>query len=123
MVASSVVVSTGLSIGYVLWLARGGALLASIASAIPVWASTDPLPVLSRQKARGADGRDPEESGPGAENDAMVGSSQDAVEDLFSAPGRGPAAPARAAVGIAAADATAASAAPGRDNARTGAGS
>jgi len=55
----------------------------------------------------------------------MVGSSQDDVEDLFGAPGRGPAAPARAAAGIAAADAatdaTAASAAPGRENARTGA--
>jgi hypothetical protein len=125
VVASSVVVSTGLSIGYVLWLARGGALLASIASVIPVWASMDPLPVLSRQKARGAGGRDPEDSAPGAENDAMVGSSQDDVEDLFGAPGRGPAAPARAAAGIAAADAatdaTAASAAPGRENARTGA--
>ena len=125
VVASSVVVSTGLSIGYVLWLARGGALLASIASVIPVWASMDPLPVLSRQKARGARGRDPEDSAPGAENDAMVGSSQDDVEDLFGAPGRGPAAPARAAAGIAAAgaatDATAASAAPGRENARTGA--
>jgi hypothetical protein len=33
--ASSVVVTTGFSIGYVLWLARGGALLASLASAHP----------------------------------------------------------------------------------------
>jgi hypothetical protein len=39
----------------VLWLARGGALLASLASTIPAWASMDPLPVLSRFKPREGD--------------------------------------------------------------------
>jgi hypothetical protein len=46
-VASSAVVSTGMSIGYVLWLMRGGALLSSIIASMPAWRSIDPLPVLA----------------------------------------------------------------------------
>jgi hypothetical protein len=42
------VVSTGLSVGYVLWLLRGGVLLASLLSSIPAWRLVDPLPVLGR---------------------------------------------------------------------------
>jgi hypothetical protein len=34
------------------WLARGGALLASLASSLPAWALVDPLPVLSRFKGK-----------------------------------------------------------------------
>ncbi|MEZ5657477.1 MAG: cadherin-like domain-containing protein [Burkholderiaceae bacterium] len=44
--ASSVAVSTGVSIGYVIWLLRGGALLSSIIASMPAWRSIDPLPVL-----------------------------------------------------------------------------
>jgi hypothetical protein len=57
VVASSVVISTGFSWADVLWLARGGALLASIASGLPAWTTVDPLPVLSRYRAAGQDGR------------------------------------------------------------------
>lgn len=99
VVASSVVVTTGLSVGYVLWLARGGALLASMASAIPMWASVDPLPVLSRQRARRDGDRDAEDSGHGAENEAMYRSGKDDVERMFGQARRGgalPAAPAQA---------------------------
>jgi len=46
-VASTAVVSTGMSIGYVLWLMRGGALLSSIIASMPAWRSIDPLPVLA----------------------------------------------------------------------------
>jgi hypothetical protein len=46
--ASVFVVSTGLSVGYVLWLLRGGVLLASLLSSIPAWRLVDPLPVLGR---------------------------------------------------------------------------
>ena len=98
VVASSVVVSTGLSVGYVLWLARGGALLASIASAIPVWTSVDPLPVLSKQRKRGSGDRDPEDSGHDAENAGMPGSGKDDVERMFGAAAGGSAVRARAAM-------------------------
>ncbi|MCA6338376.1 MAG: putative Ig domain-containing protein, partial [Phenylobacterium sp.] len=89
IIFGSVVVGTGLSIGYMLWLARGGALLASIAAAIPAWASMDPLPVLSRQKQRGVDDRDPEDSGHGADNQDTPGSRRNRVERLFGSPGSG----------------------------------
>ena len=52
-VAGSVfVVSTGLSVGYVLWLLRGGALIASLLSSLPAWRLVDPLPVLGSMGGR-----------------------------------------------------------------------
>ena len=33
--------------GYVVWLARGGLLLASLLSSMPAWRAIDPLPVLT----------------------------------------------------------------------------
>ena len=48
LVASSIAVSTGLSVGYVIWLVRGGALIGSMLSAMPAWQMIDPLPVLAR---------------------------------------------------------------------------
>lgn len=53
VVASSIAVSTGLSVGYVIWLVRGGALLGSMLSAMPAWQMIDPLPVLHRGGGRG----------------------------------------------------------------------
>ncbi len=47
MVGSSAVLTTGLSVGYVVWLARGGMLLASLLSSMPAWRAIDPLPVLA----------------------------------------------------------------------------
>jgi VCBS repeat-containing protein len=48
-VAGSVlVVSSGLSVGYVLWLLRGGVLLSSLLTSLPAWRLVDPLPVLGR---------------------------------------------------------------------------
>ena len=52
-VASTLAVSTGLSVGYVLWLVRGGVLLSSLLSSLPAWRLIDPLPILAhlnRQK-------------------------------------------------------------------------
>jgi Domain of unknown function (DUF4347) len=46
VVASATAVSTSLSIGYVIWLVRGGALLSSLMASIPAWRLVDPLPVL-----------------------------------------------------------------------------
>ena len=45
-VAASLALSTGLSVGYVLWLIRGGVLLSSLLSSLPAWRLIDPLPVL-----------------------------------------------------------------------------
>ncbi len=59
VVGSSIAVSTGLSVGYVLWLVRGGVLLSSVLSSLPAWRLVDPLPVLAYVKNRPGD--DPEE--------------------------------------------------------------
>jgi sugar lactone lactonase YvrE len=48
LVVSSVAVSGSLSVGYVLWLLRGGLLLSSLLSSLPAWSVIDPMPVLSR---------------------------------------------------------------------------
>lgn len=72
-IASSIAVTTGLSVGYVIWLVRGGVLLGSMLSAMPAWQMIDPLPVLTR--SRGAGGT----RGPGAED----GLPADDVDALF----------------------------------------
>jgi hypothetical protein len=48
LVASSVAVGGSLSVGYVVWLLRGGLLLSSLLSSLPAWQSIDPMPVLAR---------------------------------------------------------------------------
>ena len=47
---SAIVSSVGLSVGYVVWLLRGGMLLSSLLSSIPAWQILDPLPILARKK-------------------------------------------------------------------------
>ncbi|MDJ0848644.1 MAG: DUF4347 domain-containing protein [Myxococcota bacterium] len=47
LVGTSAVLSAGLSIGYLIWLTRGGLLVASLASSIPFWRLVDPIPVLA----------------------------------------------------------------------------
>ena len=47
LVGTSTAVVAGLSIGYVVWLTRGGLLIASLVSSIPVWRLVDPIPVLA----------------------------------------------------------------------------
>jgi len=49
VVGSSVAVTTGLSVGYVAWLVRGGVLLSTALSSLPAWQFIDPLPVLARK--------------------------------------------------------------------------
>ncbi|MDJ0669333.1 MAG: hypothetical protein QNJ61_18770, partial [Desulfobacterales bacterium] len=50
MLGSAIVMSTGLSVGYVIWLVRGGMLLSSLLSSLPAWQLLDPLPILARKK-------------------------------------------------------------------------
>ncbi|MGB7305704.1 MAG: DUF4347 domain-containing protein [Burkholderiaceae bacterium] len=73
-VASSVTVSTGLTIGYVLWLLRGGALLSSVLASMPAWRSIDPLPVLSSLDRAG------DRSGDSSDDDSLQGLLRSAAE-------------------------------------------
>jgi hypothetical protein len=47
VIASSIALTSGLSIGYVVWLVRGGVLVSSMLSALPAWQMVDPMPVLA----------------------------------------------------------------------------
>jgi hypothetical protein len=59
VVASTMAVSTGVSLGYVIWLLRGGVLLSSLLASLPAWRSIDPLPVLMNLNGRNKnDGED-----------------------------------------------------------------
>ena len=49
---STIVASTGLSVGYVMWLLRGGVLTSSMLSSMPAWRLVDPLPVLANTARR-----------------------------------------------------------------------
>jgi hypothetical protein len=69
--ASTALVSTGLSVGYVVWLVRGGVLMTSLMSAVPAWAGMDPLPVLAEMGRGDGDGGDED-------------SADDPIEKLFS---------------------------------------
>jgi hypothetical protein len=58
VVGSSVAVTTGLSVGYVAWLVRGGVLLSTALSSLPAWQFIDPLPVLARTRDEEEDAHD-----------------------------------------------------------------
>jgi len=46
VLATSATLSSGISVGYILWLLRGGTLLASVMASMPAWRAIDPLPIL-----------------------------------------------------------------------------
>jgi hypothetical protein len=50
VVGSAIATTTGLSVGYVVWLIRGGMLLSSVLSSMPAWQIADPLPILAGSK-------------------------------------------------------------------------
>jgi hypothetical protein len=50
-VGSTALLSGSLSVGYVLWLLRGGVLMATVVSSVPAWAGIDPLPVLRQGRS------------------------------------------------------------------------
>ncbi len=58
VVGSTIAASTGLSVGYVIWLIRSGMLLTSVLASMPAWQIADPLPILSSM--RGDDDDDDE---------------------------------------------------------------
>ena len=46
IVGTAAAVTSSLSVGYVVWMLRGGTLVASFMSSIPAWCSFDPLPIV-----------------------------------------------------------------------------
>jgi hypothetical protein len=58
IVTSTVAVSTGVSIGYVIWLLRGGVLLSSLLASVPAWRTFDPLPILASTNKSDKDAED-----------------------------------------------------------------
>ena len=48
VIGSGVVMATGISVGYVVWMTRGGLLLLTLVSSMPAWRLVDPIPVLGR---------------------------------------------------------------------------
>ncbi|MEM8497485.1 MAG: PKD domain-containing protein [Pseudomonadota bacterium] len=47
VIGSTIVTTTSLSVGYVIWLIRGSVLLSSLLTSVPAWRIIDPLPVLA----------------------------------------------------------------------------
>ena len=58
VIGSSILATGGASIGYVVWLVRGGVLMSSMMSALPAWQMVDPLPVLAAARAGKAGRKD-----------------------------------------------------------------
>ncbi len=58
----TVTVSAGLSVGYVVWLIRGGLLASTVLASLPAWQFLDPLPVLARIQDTDEDDDSEEES-------------------------------------------------------------
>ena len=54
VLGAEVIVSASFSAGYVAWLLRGGMLLSSVLSSIPMWRLIDPLPVFAFMDRRGS---------------------------------------------------------------------
>jgi hypothetical protein len=54
-VAYGATLSVGVSVGYVMWMLRGGLLLSSVLAALPAWQLIDPLPLLARSRLREED--------------------------------------------------------------------
>ena len=52
LVGSSAITTTSLSVGYVLWMLRGGSLIASFVSSLPAWSAFDPLPFVRDQEVK-----------------------------------------------------------------------
>ncbi|MFM1988866.1 MAG: hypothetical protein RJA99_1823 [Pseudomonadota bacterium] len=80
IVTSTMMLGTSISIGYAVWMARGGVLLTSLLASMPAWRSIDPLPVLARTDARGRDDE--------GEDDSLRGLLARAAERA-AGPGRG----------------------------------
>lgn len=92
MFAGGIALSSGLSVGYVIWLVRGGALLGSMLSSMPAWQMMDPLPVLARA-GRAAAAAGPDEGDGGKDGEVENLFDDRAAAPAAAAPPRDPQAP------------------------------
>ncbi|MEX0744435.1 MAG: cadherin-like domain-containing protein, partial [Phycisphaeraceae bacterium] len=69
--------SLSMTLGYLLWLVRGGALAASVLASLPAWRLIDPLPILSRLQDRETDESDESDE----EEDETIAAFSDAPAD------------------------------------------
>jgi hypothetical protein len=70
VVGTATGLTTAFTVGYVMWCLRAGYLVAGAASAIPLWTSFDPLPILDHvEKDPGRDERETDEE---SRDDARV---------------------------------------------------
>jgi len=60
IVGTVTAVGTGVATGIVIWLLRGGFLVASLLSSLPAWNFVDPLPILDEARNASAAGDDDE---------------------------------------------------------------
>ncbi|MBT8149213.1 MAG: hypothetical protein KJO24_04740, partial [Gammaproteobacteria bacterium] len=88
VVGSTFAVSAGMSAGYVAWLARSGAVLGSVMSAMPMWRFIDPLPVLNKLDDDSDDEESLEAIIEKSANDTAQGASHEAVEDTTNNTGK-----------------------------------
>ena len=58
IVGSTVAMTGAMSVGYVIWLLRGGLLLSSLLSSLPAWHAVDPMPVLANSDRSEEGGED-----------------------------------------------------------------
>lgn len=75
VVGSTTAVASSVSVGYLLWLMRGGALAASLLASLPAWRSLDPTPILSR----GDDDEGPGGDGPDDPLESLFNRARDAL--------------------------------------------
>ena len=75
LLGSATTGATSLSVGYVIWLVRGGVLMSSVLSSLPAWQMVDPLPVLG-------DEEDDIETEVATKHDALAKNSSDDDESL-----------------------------------------
>jgi hypothetical protein len=69
---SGALLATGLSIGYVAWLAKGGLMAASLVTTLPLWRIFDPIPVLANM--------DDSEEEPTGESESLASMLEDQQE-------------------------------------------
>lgn len=58
IIGTTKVVSTSLTVGYVVWMVRGGTLVASLMASLPAWTAFDPLAVVNAAAMGGSVGDD-----------------------------------------------------------------
>ena len=46
VLGGSTALTTGLSVGYAIWLVRSGVIVSGVLSSLPAWRFVDPLPIL-----------------------------------------------------------------------------